>query len=70
MEVRLAPVDKNVDKKPDVYLAKEKKGSIPNNGRALKYGRYIAPNQVRHARLAIIEKPVQYVPIKINRVAI
>jgi hypothetical protein len=51
-------------------MAREKKGSMQNNERVLKYGHYIAPNQARHARLAIIEKEIQYVPIRINRIAI
>lgn len=65
-------MEKNIQnggKQEKVTTIKERKGSI-NNPKLPKYGHYPAPHQTRQARLAMIEKQVQYVPIRINRMVI
>ena len=57
-------------KKVKGYGMKNTKASQYNNGKVVKYGHYPAPNAMRQAGLAIIERSIQYVPIKINKMVI
>lgn len=68
--VRISPRGKylpSISKKPEPYGVKK---SVYGNGRVLKYGHYVAPNPMRQAGMAMMKRPMEYVPIKISRMVI